>query len=121
MANQSYCTRCGDPFVNDWGHNANYDLNIWFTERAEPWRICVYLIPACGRSNSGYHVGQIELTEEESAQLTLGMTEAEGGDYCGDEDFWIDTKGFFSTFKNIPSRVADALNAFGVYETPQVC
>jgi hypothetical protein len=98
----------------------NYDLNIWdrqgyetnYTE--EGWHISVYELPATGEAyGSGKLLEELgfDLTENEARQLTLGWGPDLGGDYTSDSDFWLDVEGFFSTFKDIPPRVASLLKA----------
>jgi len=98
----------------------NYDLNIWDkrgyeTEyEEEGWAIGVYEIPYEG---AGYGSGtfreelSFDLTPEESKQLTLGWDPELGGDYTGDSDFWLDRETFLTTYKDIPERVRDTINA----------
>lgn len=104
----------------------NYDLNIWDklsheTEGKEygGWVINVYDLALV---NGGLQYDNylpdldLELTQEEAEELTLGWGEDLGGDYCEDEDFWLDVEGFFSIYKNIPERVANHLRSFPEYE-----
>ena len=97
-----------------------YDLNIWDkvgyeTEYAEEgWYIAVYefdVPEAVGSSASFVEELSFPLTEEEAKSLTLGKSEAEGGDYTSDPDFWLDVEGFFSIYKNVPPRVESLLKA----------
>ena len=98
----------------------NYDLNIWDklgyeTEyEQEGWAISVYEIPFEGASYGSGNLREdlsFDLTPEEAKQLTLGWGEDLGGDYTPDSDFWIDKDTFFTTYKNVPERVATLLNA----------
>jgi len=98
----------------------NYDLNIWdkvgyeteYTE--EGWHISVYEIPETGAPyGSGTFREDLSfpLTDGEAKELTLGKSEAQGGDYTEDSDFWLDVESFFSIYKNVPARVESLLKA----------
>jgi len=101
----------------------NYDLNIWDrrgyeTEyEEEGWAIEIYKYPYPGASyGSGEYVQSITLTPEETKRLTLGWGEDLGGDYCADNDFWLDKDTFLDMYKDIPERVANLLWALPEYE-----
>ena len=87
-----------------------YDLNVYDKVgyetgyKQEGWAILVY---ACDQ-NFVYEATPekiIYLNETQRAMLTLGVSEECGGDYCADDDFWIDPAGFLNTFQNIPRKV----------------
>lgn len=90
----------------------NYDLNIWdrvgyeTNYREEGWTISVYEIPHQGAHyGSGEHVASLDLDEQDVEMLTLGKRQRDGGDYCGDPDFWVDLESFFVIYKDIPLMV----------------
>jgi hypothetical protein len=101
----------------------NYDLNVWDrrgyeTEyREEGWAIEVYTYPYIGSFyGSGTYHSTIWLTPAESKRLTLGWGPELGGDYAEDRDVWIDKETFFTTYTDIPERVANLLWALPEYE-----
>lgn len=104
----------------------NYDLNIWDRlswetggEETGGWVINVYEYDYIGASyGSGRQLDEftITLTPEESKRLTLGWSEDLGGDYCEDEDFWLDKDTFLNTYTDVPERVASLLWALPEYE-----
>lgn len=87
-----------------------YDLNVYDKVghetgyQQEGWAILVY-----GCDQNFYHEDVPEkiiyLNETQRAMLTLGVSEECGGDYCADDDFWIDPQSFLNTFQNIPRKV----------------
>lgn len=92
----------------------NYDLNIWdkvgyeTNYEQEGWAITVHEIPNNDDGvpyGSGRIVTTLDLSKDEATALTLGIAQADGGDYCPDEDFWLDIVSFFLTYTNIPVRV----------------
>jgi hypothetical protein len=94
------------------------DLNVWDwggynTEyAAEMWRIDVY---ECYDDVDFEHHDQpfqiIWLNKAQETMLTLGKSPDEGGDYTGDEDFWIDPAGFLDVYKTVPRKVRRYLEA----------
>jgi hypothetical protein len=120
------CPRCGSTDFNDWGADANYDLNVydytaWATDSqvkdTDEWRIIAYKIPNCGQRDWHHsnEVGRLELTPDEAKALTLGLKD---GDYTWDSDFSLDKSTFLDTYKNIPSRVKEWLVNLPPYVTP---
>jgi hypothetical protein len=104
---------------------SNYDLNIWdvrgyeTNHREEGWAIHVYQFPYVGDSyGSGRFMERlsITLTELEVKKLTLGWGKELGGDHYEDNDFWIDKDTFFTTYTEIPERVATLLRDLPEYE-----
>jgi hypothetical protein len=100
----------------------NYDLNVWDrrgyeTEyKEEGWAIEVYTYHTVGDPyGSGDHIDTIWLTPSESKRLTLGWGEDLGGDYCADNDFWIDKETFYDTYTDIPERIHNLLWALPEY------
>lgn len=87
-----------DLNVWDWaGHNTNYSIESW---RIDLWE--------CDDeyNRQGYDpIKIIYLTKAQAEMLTLGVSEECGGDYCADDDFWIDPAGFLETFRDIPRKV----------------
>jgi hypothetical protein len=97
---------------------ANFDLNVWdyvgyaSEYKEEGWRIDIYECDDIYRHyNSPTKI--IYLNETQAKMLTLGIDEDNGGDYCGDADFWIDPQGFLDTYKNIPRKVLRHLEEIG--------
>lgn len=94
-----------------------YDLNIWdwvgyetdYTAKPS-WKIDVY---ECDNNYSHHNVPFqiIYLTDEQAEMLTLGKSPDEGGDYTGDEDFWIDPAGFLDIYKTVPRKVRRYIEA----------
>ena len=94
----------------------NFDINIFDRAQYENpgceenvWVLCPYTII---EEYSGYGTGDymeelnLVLTEEEAKALTLGWEPELGGDYIGDEDFFLDATTFKQTYKNIPESVS---------------
>ena len=98
----------------------NFDINVWnrgayfsedkpAEEHYDEWVLCPYVLEAEG---DGYGTGKyldelnLELTKEEAQVLTLGWGTDLGGDYCEDDDFWLDMITFLAVYKNIPDRVS---------------
>lgn len=93
----------------------NFDINVF--DRAqynEPgcdsheWLLCPYKLTWDG---DNYSISDemadlnLVLTLEEARALTLGVSEEDGGDFCNEEDFWIDVNSFKETAKTIPKSV----------------
>ena len=104
----------------------NYDMNIWDETSYESggevtggWKINFYQYPALGAPyGNGPMIPELDffLTEEEARQLTLGWGPELGGDYCEDEDFWLDVETFKITYTSIPERLLDYLDNLPEYE-----
>ena len=104
----------------------NYDMNIWDKlswetngEQTGGWKINFYQYPALGAPyGNGPMIEELdfELTPEEAQELTLGWSEDLGGDYCGDDDFFLDVEGFLNTYTSIPQRLLDHLESLPEYE-----
>jgi hypothetical protein len=78
---------------------------------ARDWKILVSeltneLLPYGG----GEFVLTINLSKKESDQLTLGISQNNGGDFTQDRDFGMDIETFFDTYRNIPKRIKTILN-----------
>ena len=93
----------------------NYDINIldelFYSsdgKHSGGWKFAFYtILDDEDDFGTGEHALELDLslTAEESLRLTLGISESDGGDYLGDDDFWIDVEGFFDTYSDIPERV----------------
>jgi hypothetical protein len=104
----------------------NYDMNIWDETSYESggevtggWKINFYQYPAPGAPyGNGPMIQELDfnLTEDEAKQLTLGWGPELGGDYCEDEDFWLDVETFKITYTSIPQRLLDYLDNLPEYE-----
>ena len=98
----------------------NFDINVYNRgadestvlpedEHYDEWVLCAFSIV---EEYSGYGTGtfmpelNLVLTEEEAKALTLGWEPELGGDYIGDEDFFLDATTFKQTYKNIPESVS---------------
>jgi hypothetical protein len=99
----------------------NFDINIWdrvgyLTDyEQEGWTLTPHFIVVdeSGNLSTGDMIDVIHfnLTKDEAEFLTLGMNDwEEGGDYCGDADFWLDFHNFFDVYKNIPDMIATYLH-----------
>ena len=97
----------------------NFDINVYNRgadmstilppeEAYTEWMLCPYRLEWDG---TNYSISDemeslnLVLTQEEYRALTLGLTPKEGGDYYGDDDFWIDSNSFKDTYKSIPKSV----------------
>lgn len=104
--------------------NLNYDLNIWDwgmyntchlseDEQFSQWKISVHNLQqlADGSIQCGDWIEDIDIfiTDEEAKQLTLGVSEEDGGYYSQDEDFFMDIDAFFTIYPDIPDRIKNAL------------
>lgn len=115
-------TTCGATHFEDWGNEANYDLNVYFNDYddSNKWRIIAYKIPSCGctDSSSDNEISATDLSDIEAEQLTLGISEEAGGDYGADSDFWLDKYGFLDIYKQVPQRIKQWLYDMPPYITP---
>ena len=94
----------------------NFDINVFDRgQYNEPgsdnheWVLCPYSLATDGGDivqHEELFQFNLEITEEEAKQLTLGWGTDLGGDYAEDEDFWIDSASFKTIYKDIPERVA---------------
>ena len=94
----------------------NFDINVY--DRAQwnnpggpdnEWVLCPYSLRWDGDDicqDQELSQFNLVLTEEDAKALTLGWGTDLGGDYCEDEDFWIDSNSFRVTYKDIPPKVA---------------
>lgn len=89
------------------GHNTNYEQ--------EGWSVLVYECNEHWKPNDE-HLVEFVLTPDESRALTLGVSEADGGDYTSDSDFWIDPHFFRKTYKQIPKHITDYLSTLNYEE-----
>jgi hypothetical protein len=105
----------------------NYSLIIWDKlantsdgQASGIWEIIVYkqktdsdgfVLP-----DKSKEVSKIILEQSEVKQLTLGVSEEEGGDYMEADYFLIDTETFFDTYLDIPDRLKTMLSALPEYE-----
>ena len=99
----------------------NFDINVFNRgayesevlpedQKYDEWVLCPYSLRIDG---DDYVVQDQELTQfnlvltkEDAKQLTLGWGTDLGGDYCEDDDFWIDSNSFRDIYKEIPPKVA---------------
>jgi hypothetical protein len=97
-------------------HNTRplYDFNVWdegaYNGEESRWKIAVHHLNdnGDGTFSTGDWIEDVEfyLTPAEAKQLTLGVSEEDGGLYGCDEDFFIDPAGFRDVYNNaIPERV----------------
>jgi hypothetical protein len=95
-----------------------YDVNVWDwigheTEYAfEGWRIDLWECDDEYNRQGDLPFKIIYLNNSQAKMLTLGVDEKDGGDYCGDSDFWIDPDCFLETYKNIPRKVRRQLSEY---------
>lgn len=97
----------------------NFDINVfnrgaWNSEilpeeeKYDEWLLCPYRLDWDG---DNYSISDelpelnLVLTEEDAKALTLGWGTDLGGDYCDEDDFWIDANSFRDTYKSIPIKV----------------
>lgn len=91
----------------------NFDINVWnrgayFEEEKAEWVLCPYKLDWDGNNYSiqdEMDEHNLVLTDAEAFELTLGWGQDLGGDYIGEDDFWIDAGSFKDTYKDIPIRV----------------
>jgi hypothetical protein len=101
-----------------------YDLNVYdrggdlndYAVGSEEWVILVHHLELGydKQLQTGEWIEGIEyvLTPNESAQLTLGLTPEQGGQYDCDTDFFIDPAGFLDVYKDIPNGVREFVQQF---------
>lgn len=104
----------------------NYDINIWDElsyntsgKETGGWKMNFYTYPAVGAPyGNGPMIKELDLyiTPEEAKRLTLGWGPDLGGDYCEDEDFWLDVESFKETYKDIPDRILNHFDNLPLYE-----
>ena len=96
--------------INVWNRGAYYSEGKPESEHYDEWVLCPYTLTLDGEE---YNIDNeldelnLELTEEEANQLTLGWGNDLGGDHCEDDDFWIDHGAFVLVYKDIPKRVTE--------------
>ena len=98
----------------------NFDINVYNRGADEStvlppeqyydeWVLCPYSLNWDGNFyNIDTELSQFNLvlTDEDVKALTLGWDQNLGGDYIGEDDFWIDANSFRETYKDIPPKVA---------------
>ena len=98
----------------------NFDINVYNRGADESsilppeqyydeWVLCPYSLNWDGNFyNIDTELSELNLvlTDEEVKALTLGWDQNLGGDYIGEDDFWIDANSFKETYKTIPKNVA---------------
>lgn len=98
----------------------NFDINIWNRgayesevlpedQKYDEWVLCPYSLRWDGDDicqDQELREFNLVLTEEDAKALTLGWGTDLGGDYCEDDDCWIDSNSFRVTYKDIPPKVA---------------
>jgi hypothetical protein len=106
--------------VNIWNQGwHNLDRDVEPTKENSQWRFSFNEI---AEDYASYGTGKerqeldIYLTQEEADQMTLGLSEEDGGDYAPDEDFWLDSYSILQVYKNVPQRIVDYLNNLPPYE-----
>jgi hypothetical protein len=93
----------------------NFDINVFnrgaYLSDNSPneWWLCPYTIENVG---DGFGTGKeldniLILTDEQAKAMTLGWDENLGGDYIGEDDFFIDAETFLTTYKDIPVGVRE--------------
>ena len=99
----------------------NFDINVWNRgayesevlpedQHYDEWVLCPYSLrwdedgDIC--QDQELREFNLVLTEEDAKQLTLGWGTDLGGDYCEDNDCWIDSNSFRVTYKDIPPKVS---------------
>lgn len=97
--------------INVWdyvGYNTDYD-------EGPGWRLSIHFLEEdeTGYVSTGRFIDELylDLTDEEAKELTLGWDEDLGGYYIGDSDFFIQRDSFIETYKSIPPRVTQFLEA----------
>lgn len=99
--------------INAFNRGAYVTDGLPEAERYNEWVLCPYEIAGEGMGfGTGLEKQELNLilTAEEVEQLTLGWGEDLGGDYSGEDDFWIDSEFFLETYKDIPPRVKEWLD-----------
>lgn len=85
-----------------------YDLNVWDEGShyggTSRWKISVHELEQLedGTYTTGDWLKDVAFyfTPAEARALTLGVAEADGGLYSGDEDFFIDPRGFIGVYED---------------------
>lgn len=97
----------------------NFDINVfnrgaWHSEmlpeeeKYDEWVLCPYRLEWDGDNytiTDELDSYNLVLTAEDVKALTLGWGTDLGGDYCEEDDFWIDANSFKDTYKDIPAKV----------------
>lgn len=93
----------------------NFDINVFnraqYNNPGGPdheWMLCPYKLEWDGDNYSISDEMQelnLVLTLEEARALTLGVSELDGGDFCNEDDFWIDANSFKDSAKSLPDTV----------------
>jgi hypothetical protein len=95
-------------------NKVRYDLNVWdegaHNDEDSRWKISVHYLDdnGDGTFSTGDWIEDVEfyLTPAEAKQLTLGVSEEDGGLYSCDSDFFIDPDGFLDVYGTaVPDRV----------------
>lgn len=95
--------------INVYNRGANESTILPAEQYYDEWVLCPYSLEW-----DGLHIVQDQeltefnllLTAEDAKALTLGWGTDLGGDYCEDDDFWLDANSFRETYKDIPDKVA---------------
>ena len=108
-----------------------YDVNIWnegwheldhgveATNENSQWKFSFnQIIEDYASYGSGIERPDLDIyiTQEEADQMTLGLSEEDGGDYAPDSDFWLDSYSILHVYKNVPQRIVDYLNNLPPYQ-----
>ncbi len=102
-------TKIKDNFdINVYNRGADNSTILPPEEYYDEWVLCPYSLEWDGE----YIVQDQELTQfnlvltaEDVKALTLGWGTDLGGDYCEEDDFWLDANSFRETYKDIPIKV----------------
>jgi hypothetical protein len=110
--------------VNIWNEGwHNLDRGVEATKENSQWRFSFNeIIEDLASYGTGMERPELDIyiTQEEADQMTLGLSEEEGGDYAPDEDFWLDSYSILHVYKNVPQRIVDYLNNLPPYEMKSV-
>ncbi len=97
----------------------NFDINVWNRgayesevlpeeQKYDEWVLCPYSLEWDGDDicqDQELRQFNLPITKEDAERLTLGWGTDLGGDYCEDDDFWLDANSFRETYKDIPDKV----------------
>lgn len=103
-------TKIKDNFdINVYNRGADESTVLPEDQYYDEWVLCPYSLEWDGDDiviDQELRQFNLLLTEEDAKALTLGWGTDLGGDYCEDDDFWLDANSFRVTYKDIPTKVA---------------